>query len=239
MIRPTHPGLGTYFGLTNQLGFVLNGLKEAEEKQITKVTIGVFNKDIFNVGYVPFNTIFDLSSIPFEHIKEIDYELELPPNPQTDFALAFNFDPSYCKALQFSKEIQDASDRLLSSLPPLTAIIHSKLEKDTFALRKEEDRKNYENDLIKQYSVEVDRLPEGNWLLLSHFKHDFWNKFPNVIQPQKMNDNREISAAIEMCTALKLLENPSVHFVYTAGSTFDHLINLKRQEHNPFHVIQL
>jgi hypothetical protein len=239
MIRPTHPELGTYFGLTNQLGFVLNGLKEAEEKKITKVTIGVFNKDIFNVGYIPFNTVFDLSSISLKHIKEIDYELKLPPNPKTDFTLAFNFDPSYCKELQFAKEIQDASDRLLSSLPPLTAIIHSKLEEDTFAMRKGEARKAYEEDLIKQYSTEVDRLPEGNWLLLSHFKHDFWNKFPNIIKPQKMNDNREISAAIEMCTALKVLENPSIHFVFTAGSTFDQLINLKRQQNNPFHIIQL
>jgi hypothetical protein len=245
MIRPTHPRLGTYFGLTNQIGFVISGLKEAEKKKVTKVTIGVLNKDIFNVGYVPFNTVFDLSSISFEHIKEIEYEQKLPipfPDPGHDFALLHDFDPFYCKALQFSKEIKCAADKLISSLPPFTAIIHSKLEEDTFdyySSRKKEDKKIYEEDLINQYTSVTNRLPEGNWLILSHFKHDFWNKFPNVVIPQKMSEDREISAAIEMCTAVKLLENPSVHFVFAIGSSFDHFINLIRKENNPWHTIYL
>lgn len=230
--------------MCNQLAFVFYGLKQADDQGLEEVTIGVCNRDIFNVGYVPFNSIFDLSGINFTNLKTIHYEKEAPPEDEfrTDFQMAFNFYVPYIRELNFSSQIQEEANKIIATLPPVTAIIHSKLEEDSFVhytTRRGIDRVEYEENLIEKYKETVSLLPQGNWLVMCHFKHKFWDTYPNAVYMEKGSEFREVSAAIEMCVAKTLLTNKSIEFVSSFGSTFSHVIKKFLDEDTKVHTIRL
>ena len=246
MIRPFSPKYGTFYGLCNQLAFVFYGLKRADAQGLEEVTIGVCNRDIFNIGDVPFNSIFDLSGISFTNLKTIHYEKEAPSEEEfkkSDFKMELDFHVPYIRQLNFSKEIQENANKIISTLPLITAIIHSKLEEDSFRHYTKQrgiDRVEYEQNLIEKYKETVSQLPPGNWLVMCHFKHNFWDKYPNAMHMEKENEFREVSAAIEMCVAITLLRsNKSIEFVSSFGSSFSHVIKKSIFKNTKVHSIQL
>ena len=238
MMRPVLPSHGTYFGLCNQLGFIFQGLQEAKENKKTSVKIGVFNTDIAKPDYIPTNELFDFSEIENQNNILITYEDKIPKKYETNYKMQFNFNKEYCEMFKFSRKIESFSDEIIKNLPPIVAVVHSKLEKDVFLLRKEHggNIEEYEKDMIDQYTEVLKKIPEGNILLLTHDIHSFWKQKNNVIIPPKKSECREISAAIEMSLAIKLLKDSKIHWVKVSGSTFDFVMQYKIQG-NPQHII--
>ncbi len=237
MIRPHDIRHGTIYGMCNQLGFIFNGLETAEARGLKEVTIGCFNKDITNPSFISTDKIFDFSELPLK--LKINYEKE-NTNKYTDFEMKFNFNEIFCKSFKFSHEIETFANEIFKILPKCSALIHSKLENDTFKLRDDNggDKNAYEQDMINQYQKIIDILPDGNLIILANEIHPFWKNNPRCIFPQKKETYREINAAIEMCLGIKILNDLSVEFVRTSGSTFDHVMQY-RIGINKTHVVYI
>ncbi len=239
MIRPYINFHGHGYGLCNQLGFIFWGFEEAKKRNLKEVTIGCFNKDIYKPSFISTNKIFDFSDLPLDGLK-INYELELPTHHTSDFAMQFSFNIEYCKKFKFSEEIIKSATEIYQTLPSCSAVIHSKLEQDCFQLRENHggDKIKYEEDMIAQYQNIIDKLPEGNFIILCNEIHSFWKNNPRCIFPLKMDVNREINAAIEMCLCIKILNDLNVELVKTAGSTWDYVMSFKIGN-NKTHIVNI
>jgi hypothetical protein len=205
------------FGLCNQLGILIAGINQALKKNLKKLSVGPFNADLFVPRPIKVTEIFDFSNF------KIEFDFLDTFGHNTDFKMYFDFDDNLLSKLKFSQFIQTSANKMLDDFGPCSAIIHSKLEKDTFALREEGlKRKEYEDDIIQQYEKVMNVLGNEPCALLTHDRHKFWDKYPNVKRPLRISTEREIAAAMDMCFAINALKkNPNATWIACAGSTFD------------------
>jgi hypothetical protein len=238
LIRPVLFGNQHIFGLCNQLGVLVSCMKQALHQKIRTITIGGMNANLFFPRYIPINQIFTFN-LDFDSILY----LESGGNDTDISATSFDFDDSILKNIVFSTYVEEQASLLMEKFGHCDGVIHSKLEKDVFALRPAgQERESYEKEVTKMYQDTMEKIPDGRYALLTHDLHSFWSNYPNVIQPERRVNEREISAAIDMCFAIKVLQsNTKACWVLASGSTFDfamgriggYLVNMP----NPYYIV--